>query len=109
MKTLRQSVARSMVRVHRIAPELADYHVSQMDEPELLFRVRMYAEAKLSVAGPNPRAVNEFSTRFSRPQRRRQADGTQLRSRVPRFVMPESGKENLDQRPGRFLPRLRLP
>jgi len=136
MRTFRQFVASQMVRVHKISPELAAYHVSQMDEAELQFRVRMYAGMELSVAGPNPRAVPESSTRFSRPQRRRQTDGTQPSSREGdekdweqwpedeecdcfrcrrdgkgkfRPVMPESEKENLVRSPGRFLPRLVLP
>jgi hypothetical protein len=77
------SVARLMVQVDKIQPHLALRYVSKINESELLRQFRMYVEAEteLSVAGPNPRAVNESSTRFSRPQRRRQADGTQLRSR----------------------------
>jgi hypothetical protein len=81
-------VAAFMVRIHGIERDLADFHASQMTESELLFRARYYAGTELSVAGPKPRAVNESSTRFSRPQRRRQTDGTQLRS-----PMPELGKK----------------
>jgi len=60
--------------------------------------LRYGARTELSAASPNPRAVNELSTRFSRPQRRRQAGGPQLSSRTSkrtntRRVMPESGKE----------------
>jgi hypothetical protein len=78
---LRRQVRDQMIRIHRICPKLASYHVSQMDERELLWRSRKYAGMELSVAGPNPRAVNVSSTRFSRPQRRRQASGTQSYSR----------------------------
>ena len=46
--SFRRVVAAAMVRVHRIAPELADEHVSQMDLPELRFRVRCYAVMELS-------------------------------------------------------------
>jgi len=46
--SLRSSVAAFMVRIHGIARELADYHVSQMSESELLFRVRYYAGMELS-------------------------------------------------------------
>ena len=44
--------------------------------------LRYGAGTELSAASPNPRAVNELSTRFSRPQRRRQAGGPQLSSRT---------------------------
>jgi len=37
-----------MVQVHRITPELADYHVSRMDFSELRLRVRMYAGMEFS-------------------------------------------------------------
>jgi hypothetical protein len=47
--SLRSSVAAAMVRVHRITPELADEHVSQMDLPELRFRVRCYALLRLGL------------------------------------------------------------
>lgn len=47
--SLRRFVAAAMVRVHRIAPELADEHVSQMDLPELRFRVRCYALLRLGL------------------------------------------------------------
>ena len=108
-KELCVCVSAWMVRIHLIPPSLADYHVSQMDDRELFDRLFRYAGTELSVAGPNPSAVPVSSTRFSRPQRRRQASGTQLRFRegveLP-LVMPESGKKNLVRRPGRGLPRL---
>ena len=80
MRHLRQIVASQMMARHGIPSELARYHVERMDAEELWWRFRYYkkhAGMELSVAGPKSRAVNESSTRFSRPQRRRQADGTQ--------------------------------
>lgn len=47
--SLRSSVAAAMVRVHGITRELADYHVSQMNEAELRFRVRCYALLRLGL------------------------------------------------------------
>lgn len=79
--SLQSTVAAFTVRIRGIDCDLADYH----------------AGMELSVAGPKPRAVNESSTRFSRPQRRRQTDGTQLRS-----PMPESGKEEPGPGAGAF-------
>lgn len=94
--SLQRDISAAMVRIHRISPELADYHVAAMDLSELIRRFRLYAGAELSAAGPNPRAVSVSSTRFSRPQRRRQADSTQLRSRgrgLVRSRLPESVKK----------------
>lgn len=45
-----------MVRVHRITPELADYHVSQMQRLELLQRFRYYAGMELSAQNPSERS-----------------------------------------------------
>lgn len=42
MKTLRQTVSECMVRIHRIPPELADYHVRQMMPGEVKRRFLMY-------------------------------------------------------------------
>lgn len=50
LNTLRRQVAAWMVEVHEISPELADYHVSRMDFPELRRRVRMYAALELNTA-----------------------------------------------------------
>jgi hypothetical protein len=60
---LRQFVARAMVVVHAISPELAEHHVSAMDDTELLARFRQYAGVELSAAGPKPRG-EPISTRF---------------------------------------------
>jgi hypothetical protein len=46
----RRSVAEFMVQVHRISPELADYHVSQMDLAELRRRVKHYLALGVGVA-----------------------------------------------------------
>ena len=72
MRTIRRQISRSMVRVHRIAPELAHYHVSQMDRSELFRRLRMYAGMELSVArrktqsGPDFYQVFGFATATAR-------------------------------------------
>ncbi len=49
---LRCDVCRLMIQVHGISDELASYHVSRMDLPELLRRAYWYAGAELSVTGP---------------------------------------------------------
>jgi len=72
MRTLCRQIARSMIRVHRISPELARYHASQMDEAELLFRFQKYAGMELSVArrktqsGPDFYQVFGFATATAR-------------------------------------------
>lgn len=48
-----------------------------------------HSGTELSAVGPNPRAVNESSARFSRPQRRRQADGPQPCSPTNAEAIPE--------------------
>ena len=42
-----------MVRIHRITPELALSHVSQMNRSELLRRWKMYAGMELSAVAPH--------------------------------------------------------
>ena len=70
---LRQRVCDLMVRVHRIAPELAAYHVREMTPSEVKQRFLMYARARcdagmeLSVAGPTIKAVNVLPSRFATP------------------------------------------
>jgi hypothetical protein len=44
VKTLRSTVRELMVRVHRISPELADYHVCGMDDAEVERRFRLYVD-----------------------------------------------------------------
>lgn len=72
---------RSNATVHAGIP--SPFHELSLRIRNLITRARneKAAEMELSVAGPKSRAVNESSTQFSRPQRRRQADGTQLHSR----------------------------
>jgi hypothetical protein len=60
--TLRRVVIAWMVQVHQIAPELAAYHVSQMDFPELRRRMRHYLALEVGVGvddvGPRARALS---------------------------------------------------
>jgi hypothetical protein len=65
--TLRHTIREVMVRIHRISPELAAYHVREMDDTEVERRFRSYAGTESSVAGPKTEPVNVSSTRFSRP------------------------------------------
>lgn len=58
--TLRRVVIAWMVQVHRITPELADYHVSQMDFPELRRRMRHYVGMELSAEQPKKQSVADF-------------------------------------------------
>jgi hypothetical protein len=69
LKTLREMVRESMVHIHRISPELADYHISHMTDNELQERLKRYSRLgmELSAAGPKLSAGNVSSTRFSRP------------------------------------------
>ena len=46
--TLRETVRNLMVARHRISIELADYHVSRMDDAEVRRRFRMYARNRIS-------------------------------------------------------------
>jgi hypothetical protein len=113
LKHLRQIVASQMIAHHGVRPAIARIHVDAMDADELWFRFcyyRTHPGMELSTESPNPREVNESSTRFSRPQRRRQAVGTQLHSReVPRRVMPESGKKEPGPEAGAFFAPAVLP
>ena len=89
MKTLRQQICELMVRVHRITPELAEYHVSGMSSSDLEFRLQMYARLgftagmELSAVGPTSRAGNAVSTPVSAP---RDDDGR------PAALNPVSGR-----------------
>jgi hypothetical protein len=47
--TLRQRVCDLMVRVHRISPELAAYHVREMSAADLAWRVQMYGRLGFAV------------------------------------------------------------
>jgi hypothetical protein len=64
---LRHRLIGVMVRVHKISRALAIYHVSQMTNAELSWRLSKYTEMELSVVGPKAERSNVFSTRFSRP------------------------------------------
>jgi len=52
----RRAVAECMVAIHQIAPELAAYHVSQMDFPELRRRVRLYVAVGVALGARPKRA-----------------------------------------------------
>jgi len=91
LSSLRKVIADCMVRVHQIPPDLAEYHVSLMDEEEVLRRFKLYAEMELSVIEPNPRAGNAASSQLLAPRDLDgQIDGTQPHSRV--VVGGEGGK-----------------
>lgn len=73
MTGLRQKISELMVAIHRITPELAEYHIADMSEDDLQFRLRMYtrlglAGVELSVVGPTIRSGDLSSTRFSGPE-----------------------------------------
>jgi len=104
-----------MVRVHRITPELADYHTAEMSDSDLAFRLQMYnrlgvAGAELSVVGPQTRAGNAVSTRFLRPATmtagpRHSTPFPADRERQKTSpVMPDSEVRNRGRNRGRFLP-----
>jgi hypothetical protein len=63
MIDLRQRVAEFMVRVHRIAPDLAEMHALSMDAEELEFRLQRYTEMELSAVSEQ----NQSSPRLSLP------------------------------------------
>jgi len=86
VKNLRQVVSELMVRVHRISPELADYHVRKMGPSEVkqrfLYYVRLrIAGAELSVAAQKSERSPCLPPGCSRPQRLKHARGTQPFSR----------------------------
>ena len=72
MKSLRQVVSEQMVRVHRIGPELADYHVRQMEPAEVKRRFLFYVRSRiagveLSVGGARLKAGNLVSAQLPGP------------------------------------------
>lgn len=109
--TLPEFISWLMVRVHLISPELAAYHASQMDERELLRRLRQYAGAELSASGRNTQSAADFyqvfgfATATARlaalnpvpelPTERREQESS-----------ARAGGKNLVRWPGRSLPRL---
>jgi hypothetical protein len=48
MNSLRATVAEQMVRIHRITPELAEYHVCKMEPKEVKRRFLYYVESGLA-------------------------------------------------------------
>jgi len=52
MNSLRVEVQELMVEIHLIPPDLATYHINQMDDPEIERRFHMYTGIELSAAGP---------------------------------------------------------
>jgi hypothetical protein len=107
--TLRRMVGEWMVQVHRISRELADYHVSQMDFPELRRRVKHYlavrAGMELSAEKPTNKSAADFhpvfgvaTTTAGRSALNCVPDGLQS------SPMPESEAKNWVRRRRRFLP-----
>ena len=81
-KNLRQELRDVMARVHGISRKLAAYHVAQMEDSELLWRLEKYAEMELSAAGPNPRGVSVLLPGCHVPNDDGRLDGTQPHSRA---------------------------
>jgi len=118
VKTLRQTVRELMVSIHLITPELAYYHVADMSDEDLAFRLRMYerlglieiAGTELSVVGPQTRAGNAVSTPFLRPAT--MTAGSRHSTLFPAArsgkkagqVMPDSEVRNGGRSRGRSLP-----
>jgi hypothetical protein len=71
---LRPTLSALMVRLHRITPQLADYHLAQMSDPEVEEHFEMYrrnglaTDVELSAVGLSHRSGDVSSTRFSRPE-----------------------------------------
>jgi hypothetical protein len=86
--SLRHVVSESMVRVHRIAPELARFHVSQMDLPELRFRVRSYALLRLGL----PLALARPESAESQDQAGRDGGTTNLPPQRDSSAFPLRGR-----------------
>ena len=87
----RQRVRELMVRVHRISPELAAYHVRAMTPSEVKQRFLMYmrprlAGAELSVAGPKIQRGQRGSTRSTTMRRK-------MAGRAALNPVPGSGKK----------------
>ena len=81
-KNIRQELRDVMARVHGISRKLAAYHVAQMEDSELLWRLEKYAEMELSAAGPNPRGVSVLLPGCHVPNDDGRLDGTQPHSRA---------------------------
>jgi hypothetical protein len=112
--SFRRAVAELMVQMHWISPDLADYHVSQMDFPELRRRVRFYLGMELSAVRSKKQSEADFFPVFglaTTTAGRSALNCVPLLSLPPeswQFTnpMPELEEKNRDRRPGRFLPRL---
>jgi hypothetical protein len=83
-----------MARVYGISRKLAAYHVAQMEDSELLWRLEKYAGMELSAVGPNPRAGNPVSAQVPGPAT--MTAGRQRSTLLPR-VMPDSEVEKPGQ------------
>lgn len=106
----REMVARLMVEIHKISPQLATEHAFSMDDYEILRRLRMYARVgtELSAAGPNSQSgqraipsLTPASTTAGRTALNPVSAFALTREFGP--VMPESEKERLGRR-RRFSP-----
>jgi len=111
VKTLRQVVAKQMVRVHLVRPELADEWVRTMSAGEVKQRFKFYAGMELSVVGPPSQSRKPVSTRLPGPATPT-AGRTALNpvsdlgeARDLRPVMPEAEASNLVRSPRRVSPR----
>ena len=72
MKSLRSELSALLVRQHLVSEAFAEEKVSEMTDAQVAEQLVLYhrqgiAGVELSVEGPNPRAGNVSSTRFSRP------------------------------------------
>jgi hypothetical protein len=69
MIALRHRLVSVMARVHKISRALAIYHVSQMTNAELSWRLRKYSEMELSVVGPKAERATCLLPGFHVPRR----------------------------------------
>jgi hypothetical protein len=106
---LRRAIAECMVLAHRITPELAAYHVSQMNLDELRRRAKLYAGMDLSAEGPKQSAA-DFYPVFGVATTT--AGRSALNCTPPEvgcpFPMPESEAKNRVRGRRRFLPPQRF-
>jgi hypothetical protein len=90
VRTLRQTLAEIIVRVHLIPPDLADYHVRRMTPREVKQRFLFYVRAGLSKPGAELSAASAKSERSTcLPSRFVTPATTQARSRHSTLV-PEA-------------------
>jgi hypothetical protein len=95
VKTLRRKVSELMVRVHQIAPELADYHIVQMDEEELQQRLRRYSGMELSVVERNQQSGPDFYQVFGSATATARCTALNPVPELP--TEQESGRNNLPE------------